>query len=64
LRFALGGCRGGPLLRVVDDAKWLDQAPAVTLAFVAARLLAEPSAGAELRLTDVATLLAEAIEPG
>jgi DNA-binding CsgD family transcriptional regulator len=31
-----------PLLCVFDDAQWLDQASALTLAFVARRLLAEP----------------------
>jgi AAA ATPase-like protein len=31
-----------PLLAVVDDAQWLDQASELTLAFVARRLLAEP----------------------
>jgi hypothetical protein len=32
----------GPLVCVIDDAQWLDQASALTLAFVARRLLAEP----------------------
>ena len=31
-----------PLLCVLDDAQWVDQASALTLAFVARRLLAEP----------------------
>jgi DNA-binding CsgD family transcriptional regulator len=33
-----------PLLCVVDDAQWLDRASALTVAFVARRLLAEPVA--------------------
>jgi predicted ATPase len=33
-----------PLLCVVDDAQWLDEASALALAFVARRLLAEPIA--------------------
>ncbi|WP_243712586.1 ATP-binding protein [Actinomadura sp. 6K520] len=34
----------GPLLCLVDDAQWLDQASAQTLAFVARRVSAEPVA--------------------
>ena len=36
------GAETRPLLCVIDDAQWLDQASAQTLAFVARRLLAEP----------------------
>ncbi|WP_105969021.1 helix-turn-helix transcriptional regulator [Streptomyces geranii] len=35
---------GEPLVCLVDDAQWLDRASALTLAFVARRLLAEPVA--------------------
>lgn len=35
---------GGPLLCLVDDAQWMDQASAQVLGFVARRLLAEPIA--------------------
>ena len=31
-----------PLIWVIDDAQWLDRASALTIAFVARRLLAEP----------------------
>jgi DNA-binding CsgD family transcriptional regulator len=34
-------CQDQPLVCLVDDAQWLDQASALTLAFVARRLLAE-----------------------
>ncbi|MFI5892004.1 AAA family ATPase [Actinoplanes sp. NPDC051513] len=37
-----GAAEDQPLLWVVDDAQWLDKASALTLAFVARRLLAEP----------------------
>ena len=36
------GAEERPLLCMVDDAQWLDQASALTLAFVARRFLAEP----------------------
>jgi DNA-binding CsgD family transcriptional regulator len=36
------GAEPRPLLCVIDDAQWLDQASALTLAFVARRFLAEP----------------------
>jgi hypothetical protein len=37
-----GAAEERPLVCVADDAQWLDQASALTLAFVARRLLAEP----------------------
>jgi predicted ATPase len=40
-----------PLLCVVDDAQWIDQASVLTLAFVARRLLAEPVDRPITRLT-------------
>ena len=42
LSLVSGAADERPLLCVVDDAQWLDQASALTLAFVARRLLAEP----------------------
>src|ERR1700753_2952484 len=41
LRLLGGGAGTDPLVCLVDDAQWLDQTSAQTLAFVARRLLAE-----------------------
>ena len=62
-------CEGKPLLCVVDDAHWLDQASAQVLGFVGRRLVAEPimmvfAAGTALSRPDHLAGLPELFMPG